>query len=160
MTDKSLGLMDSSPAEGERYDWTDVQFLTRLRTMLAGRAAEKIILKKISTGASNDFERASLLARQMVGVYGMSAEFGVKSLPLDQHGFPVSKVGEILLDKFNQAWGKMVDEMEAATDRLIEKHRAQIEACAKALYEEETLTGDEFRSIWNAAAEANNSAEH
>jgi ATP-dependent Zn protease len=54
----------------------------------------------------------------------------------------------------------MVDEMEAATDRLIEKHRAQIEACAKALYEEETLTGDEFRSIWNAAAEANNSAEH
>lgn len=160
MTDKSLGLMDSSPAEGERYDWTDVQFLTRLRTMLAGRAAEKIILKKISTGASNDFERASLLARQMVGVYGMSAEFGVKSLPLDQHGFPVSKVGEILLDKFNQAWGKMVDEMEAATDRLIEKHRAQIEACAKALYEEETLTGDEFRSIWNAFAEANNSTEH
>lgn len=148
MTDKSLGLMDSSPEEGERYDWTDVQFMMRLRTMLAGRAAEKIILNKISTGASNDFERASQLARQMVGVYGMSREFGVKSLPLDQHGFPISKVGEILLDKFNQAWGKIVDEMEAATDAHIEKHRVQIEACATVLYEDETMTGDEFRRIW------------
>ncbi|HNH74403.1 MAG TPA: hypothetical protein PLF23_11530, partial [Candidatus Obscuribacter sp.] len=158
MTDKSLGLMDSSPEEGERYDWTDVQFRMRLRTMLAGRAAEKIILAKISTGASNDFERASTLARQMVGVYGMSSEFGVKSLPLDQYGFPVSKVGEVLLDKFNQAWGNLVDEMEKATDELITRHRAQIEACAKVLYEEETLTGDEFRRIWNENAPGNNTA--
>lgn len=158
MTDKSLGLMDSSPEEGERYDWTDVQFRMRLRTMLAGRAAEKIILAKISTGASNDFERASTLARQMVGVYGMSSEFGVKSLPLDQYGFPVSKVGEVLLDKFNQAWGNLVDEMEKATDELITRHRAQIEACAKVLYDEETLTGDEFRRIWNENAPGNNTA--
>ncbi|OPZ91703.1 MAG: ATP-dependent zinc metalloprotease FtsH [bacterium ADurb.Bin425] len=152
MTDKALGLMDSSPAEGERYDWTDEQFLLRLKTMLAGRAAEKILLAKISTGASNDFERASTLARQMVGVYGMSKEFGVKSLPLDQHGFPVSKVGEILLDKFNQAWGNLIDQMERETDEVIEKHRAQIEHCAKALFEEETLTGDEFRRLWQESA--------
>lgn len=152
MTDKSLGLMDSSPEEGERYDWTDVQFNIRLQMMLAGRAAEKILLQKISTGASNDFERASGLARQMVGVYGMSKEFGVKSLPLDQHGFPVSKVGEILLDKFNVAWGKIVDDSEAATDVIIKAHTAQIEACARKLYEEETLTGDEFRAIWFANA--------
>lgn len=152
MTDKSLGLMDSSPEEGERYDWTDTQFNVRLQMMLAGRAAEKILLNKISTGASNDFERASGLARQMVGVYGMSKEFGVKSLPLDQHGFPVSKVGEILLDKFNVAWGKVVDDSEAATDVIIKAHIPQIEACARALYEEETLTGDEFRQIWFANA--------
>ncbi len=152
MTDKSLGLMDSSPEEGERYDWTDVQFNIRLQMMLAGRAAEKILLQKISTGASNDFERASGLARQMVGVFGMSKEFGVKSLPLDKHGFPVSNVGEILLDKFNVAWGKIVDDSEAATDVIIKAHTAQIEACARVLYEEETLTGEEFRRIWLAAA--------
>jgi cell division protease FtsH len=58
MTDKSLGLMDSSPEEGERYDWTDEQFIIRLKMMLAGRAAEKILLNKISTGASNDFDPA------------------------------------------------------------------------------------------------------
>ncbi len=148
MTDKTLGLMDSSPEEGERYDWTDQQFNVRLQTMLAGRAAEKILLSKISTGASNDFERASGLARQMVGVYGMSRAFGVKSLPMDQHGFPIAKVGEILLDKFNQEWGRIVDEAEAATDVIITKHRVQIEACARVLFEEETLTGDEFRKIW------------
>lgn len=108
MTEKSLGLMDSSPEEGERYDWTDQnKHLIRLETMLAGRGAEKLVLNKISTGASNDFERTSQLARQMVGVYGMSKTFGVKSLPLDQHGFPVSKVGEILLDKFNLTGAKL-----------------------------------------------------
>lgn len=148
MTDKSLGLMDSSPEEGERYDWTAEQFRIRLQSMLAGRAAEKIMLGKISTGASNDFERASALARQMVGFYGMSKEFGVKSIPLDRHGFPVSNIGEIMLDKFNQTWGKLIDDMESATDATIEKHRPQIEACAKVLFEEETLTGDDFRRIW------------
>ncbi len=152
MTEKSLGLMDSSPEEGERYDWTDEQFKIRLQMMLAGRAAEKVLLGKVSTGASNDFERASTLARQMVGIYGMSVEFGVKSLPLDQYGFPMSRVGEILLDKFNQAWGNLIDRMEAETDALIEAHRSQIEACAQALFEEETLTGDEFRRIWQENA--------
>lgn len=159
MTEKSLGLMDSSPEEGERYDWTDQQFLIRLQMMLAGRGAEKLVLNKISTGASNDFERTSQLARQMVGVYGMSKSFGVKSLPLDQHGFPVSKVGEILLDKFNLAWGEIVDNAEASCDELLAKHRKQIEACATVLYEEETLTGDEFRRIWKEAGEADPAVE-
>lgn len=147
MTDKSLGLMDSSPEEGERYDWTDEQFRIRLRMMLAGRAAEKILLGKISTGASNDFEQASQLARQMVGVYGMSQEFGVKSIPLDRYGFPASNIGD-LLKKFNDAWGKIIDDAEKETDEIIKKHRAQIEAAADVLYDNETMTGDEFRQIW------------
>ncbi|HMO20551.1 MAG TPA: hypothetical protein PKC98_06235, partial [Candidatus Melainabacteria bacterium] len=154
MTDKSLGLMDSSPEEGERYDWTKDQFRIRLQMMLAGRAAEKVILSKISTGASNDFERASQLARQMVGVYGMSEAFGVKSLPLDRYGFPASNIGEIMLDKFNRAWGDLIDEMEKATDEIIKKHRSQIEAVAKVLYENETMTGAEFRALWQEHAPA------
>jgi cell division protease FtsH len=148
MTDKSLGLMDSSPEEGERYDWTDEQFNIRLRMMLAGRAAEKVILNKISTGASNDFERASALARQMVGAYGMSEAFGNKSIPLDQHGFPVSNIGETMLKQFNDAWGRIIDTMQAETEEHIRRHRAQIEHAAKALYDDETLTGDEFRRLW------------
>jgi cell division protease FtsH len=159
MTDKSLGLMDSSPEEGERYDWTREQFMVRLQMMLAGRAAEKVILNKISTGASNDFERASALARQMVGVYGMSEEFGNKSIPLDQHGFPVSNIGETMLQKFNDTWGSMIDTMQAATEAHIEKHRDQIERCARALYDEETLTGEEFRRIWAGDSELPPQAE-
>jgi len=162
MTDKSLGLMDSSPEEGERYDWTREQFLIRLQMMLAGRAAEKVILNKISTGASNDFERASQLARSMVGVYGMSDEFGNKSIPLDQYGFPASNIGETMLQKFNDTWGAIIDKMQADTEAHIAKHRVQIERCARALYEEETLTGDEFRALWaqedkpNSGEEVNN----
>lgn len=152
MTDKSLGLMDSSPAEGERYDWTREQFTVRIRTMLAGRAAEKLLLSKISTGASNDFERASLLARQMVGNFGMTEEFGVKSIPLDQNGFPASQVGETMMVKFNNAWGEMIDRLEKETDEMINAHRVQIEAAAKRLFDEETLTGDEFRKIWAESA--------
>jgi len=148
MTDKSLGLMDSSPEEGERYDWTDEQFIIRLRMMLAGRAAEKVILGKLSTGASNDFERASLLARQMVGSFGMTREFGNKSIPLDQHGFPASNIGETMLKAFNDAWGAIIDTTQAETEAHIEKHRAQIEHCSQALYDEETLTGDDFRRLW------------
>jgi cell division protease FtsH len=151
MTDKSLGLMDSSPEEGERYDWTDEQFTIRLRMMLAGRAAEKVILSKISTGASNDFERASQLARQMVGVYGMSKEFGNKSIPLDQHGFPASNIGETMLKQFNDAWGGIIDTAQADTEAFIAAHRTQVEHAANALYDEETLTGDEFRRLWAEA---------
>ncbi|MBS1994390.1 MAG: AAA family ATPase [Cyanobacteria bacterium SZAS LIN-3] len=158
MTDKSLGLMDSSPEEGERYDWTDEQFIIRLKMMLAGRAAEKVLLKKISTGASNDFERASALARQMVGVYGMSEAFGNKSIPLDQHGFPASNIGETMLQKFNDAWGKLIDDMQAETERLIEEHKSQIEYCAQHLYEDETLTGDEFRRLWAEKAQMDKDA--
>ncbi len=152
MTDKSLGLMDSSPEEGERYDWTDEQFTIRLRMMLAGRAAEKMLLGKISTGASNDFERASQLARQMVGVYGMSKAFGNKSIPLDQHGFPVSNIGETMLKTFNDAWGTIIDTAQKETEAFIEKHKVQIEACGQKLYEDETLTGDDFRKLWKDSA--------
>jgi|GEM_PF-691054 len=159
MTDKSLGLMDSSPEEGERYDWTDEQFIIRLKMMLAGRAAEKVLLNKISTGASNDFERASGLARQMVGVYGMSEAFGNKSIPLDQHGFPVSNIGENMLQKFNDAWGKIIDDMQAETERLIKEHEAQIEYCAQHLYDDETLTGDEFRRLWAEKAQIDKDAK-
>jgi cell division protease FtsH len=151
MTDKSLGLMDSAPEEGERYDWTDEQFTIRLRMMLAGRAAEKMLLGKISTGASNDFERASQLARSMVGVYGMSEAFGNKSIPLDQHGFPVSNIGETMLRTFNDAWGKIIDDAQAATEAFIKKHKVQVHHCANALYDDETLTGDEFRRLWKEA---------
>ena len=154
MTDKSLGLMDSSPEEGERYDWTDEQFVIRLKMMLAGRAAEKVILRKISTGASNDFERASQLARSMVGAYGMHEAFGNKSIPLDQYGFPASNIGETMMVKFNDAWGSMIDQMQRDTEALVEQHKARIKYCARRLFNDETLTGDEFRRLFGEELEA------
>ena len=155
MTDKSLGLMDSSPDEGERYDWTDVQFIIRLKMMLAGRAAEKVILGKISTGASNDFERASQLARADGRLLTACHEaFGNKSIPLDQNGFPTSNIGETMMVKFNDAWSEIIDRMQRETEALITEHKAQIRYCAKRLYDDETLTGDEFRALFAKELEA------
>jgi len=148
MTSKSLGLMESAPQE-DRYGWSKEQFLIRIKTMLAGRIAEQLIGGEVSTGASNDFERASLLARQMVGIYGMSDAFGLISIPLNKAGFPSSDIGPDLVSEFNTAWRKIISECESDTRGLIEAHRDCIVRTAEALLEEETLSGDRFAELWN-----------
>jgi cell division protease FtsH len=153
MTSKSLGLMESAPQE-DRYGWSREQFLIRIKTMLAGRIAEEQIGGETSTGASNDFERASLLARQMVGIYGMSEQLGLISIPLNKAGFPASDIGADLVSEFNTAWRKIITDCETETRKLIEEHRACIIRTADALLEEETLTGDRFHEIWNQCPES------
>jgi cell division protease FtsH len=148
MTSKSLGLMENVPEE-DVLSWSKNRFLIKIVTLLAGRAAEEILAGEISTGASNDFERASQLARQMVGIYGMSDELGVASLPLDRYGFPVSNVGEAMLGEFNGAWRKIVAECNEQARGLIEKYKNRINFVAYALYEEEKLSGEQFRDLWN-----------
>lgn len=150
MTTKSLGLMESYTEE-ERYGWSKDQLLQRIKTMLAGRAAEELIAGEISTGASNDFERASQLARFMVGVYGMSS-LGVISIPLDQYGFPRAHIGQRLEVEFDEAWRSIIRDCDKETRSIINAHREQILACAKALLDEETVTGDRFREVWAANA--------
>lgn len=150
MTTKSLGLMESYTEE-ERYGWSKDQFIQRIKTMLAGRAAEELIAGEISTGASNDFERASQLARFMVGAYGMS-NLGPISIPLDEFGFPRAHIGQRLEVEFDDAWRTLIRECDKETREIIEAHRAQILSSAKVLFDEETVTGDRFREAWAAGA--------
>jgi cell division protease FtsH len=147
MTSKSLGLMESHPEE-DRYGWSKEQFLTRIKMMLAGRVAEELVGGEVSTGASNDFERASQLARFMVGAYGMSDELGPISLPLDQHGFPRTIIGGGLDAEFNAAWRKIIRDCEEETRKMVKENHARIERVALVLLDEETLTGDRFRELW------------
>ncbi len=146
MTTKSLGLMESHTEE-ERYGWSQAQFIQRIKTMLAGRAAEEMIANSISTGASNDFERASQLARFMVGIYGMS-KLGPISIPLDEHGFPRANIGARLEAQFDEAWREIISECDKHTRELIAENRARIVHASNVLFEEETLTGDRFREVW------------
>lgn len=148
MTTKSLGLMESHPEE-DRYGWSKEEFIQRIKTMLAGRAAEELIGKSVSTGASNDFERASQLARCMAAVYGMTDELGVISLPVDRYGFPVSNIGPDLQAEFNRTWRKIIKDCDEDTRRIIEENRDKIVRVSEVLFEEETLTGDQFRELWN-----------
>ncbi|MCC7531902.1 MAG: hypothetical protein IT342_25595, partial [Candidatus Melainabacteria bacterium] len=71
------------------------------------------------------------------------------SLPLDRHGFPVSNIGEALLGEFNSAWRKIVTECNEQARGLIEKYKNRINFVAYALYEEEKLSGEQFRDLWN-----------
>lgn len=150
MTTKSLGLMESHPEE-DRYGWSKEQFILRIKTMLAGRVAEDKIGKSVSTGASNDFERASQLARCMAAIYGMTDELGVISIPVDKNGFPVGNIGQDLMAEFNKTWRKIIADCYTDTVRIIEENREKIVRAADVLFEEETLTGDYFREIWNKA---------
>jgi|JI6StandDraft_1071083.scaffolds.fasta_scaffold00372_14 cell division protease FtsH len=149
MTDKSLGLMESGSDE-DRYGWDKKEFLLRIKTMLAGRAAEERIGGSCSTGASNDFERASMLARQMVGMFGMSEEFGVRTIPLDRNALPVGQIGNTLMETFTTAWSRIVDECQKEVCQLIDDNRERIIRASDVLFEEEVLSGDRFREIWNA----------
>jgi cell division protease FtsH len=149
MTDKSLGLMESGSDE-DRYGWDKKEFILRIKTMLAGRAAEERIGGSCSTGASNDFERASMLARQMVGMFGMSEEFGVRTIPLDRNALPVGQIGNTLMETFTTAWSRIVDECQKEVCQLIDDNRERIIRAADVLFEEEVLSGDRFREIWNA----------
>lgn len=154
MTTKSLGLMESHPEE-DRYGWSKEQFILRIKTMLAGRVAEDKIGKSVSTGASNDFERASQLARCMAAIYGMTDELGVISIPVDKNGFPVGNIGQDLMAEFNATWRKIIADCYADTVRIIEENREKIVRASDILFEEETLTGDQFREIWNQKSTQN-----
>lgn len=146
MTTKSLGHMESIPEE-DRYGWTREQFLIRIKSALAGRISEEMHADSVSTGASNDFEKASQMARGMVGAYGMSS-LGLISLPLDQHGFPVGNIGPELQSEFNSAWRKIITDCEAEVRQIIGSNGEKIKRIAEILLEEETLTGQRFRELW------------
>lgn len=152
MTDKSLGLMESG-SEEDRYGWDKKEFILRIKTMLAGRAAEERIGGSCSTGASNDFERASMLARQMVGSYGMSEEFGVRTIPLDRNALPVGQIGNALMETFTTAWSRIVDECQKEVCQLIDDNKERIIRSANVLFDEEVLSGERFREVWNAPLE-------
>ncbi len=153
MTDKSLGLMESG-SEEDRYGWDKKEFILRIKTMLAGRAAEERIGGSCSTGASNDFERASMLARQMVGSYGMSEEFGVRTIPLDRNALPVGQIGNNLMETFTTAWSRIVDDCQKEVCQLIDDNKERIIRSANVLFDEEVLSGERFREVWNAPLES------
>lgn len=146
MTTKSLGHMESIPEE-DRYGWTREQFLIRIKSALAGRISEEMHAGSVSTGASSDFEKASQMARGMVGAYGMSS-LGLISLPLDQHGFPVGNIGPELQSEFNLAWRKIITDAEAEVRQIVGNNGEKIKRIAEILLEEETLTGQRFRELW------------
>lgn len=139
--------------EDEHFLLTKTELENKIATLTGGRAAEELIFHEITTGASNDIEQATKLARSMVGHFGMSEEFGMVAMENMQNQYLGGdanltcsmetqtkidkKVAEIIQTQYNRAMA------------LLKTHTAKLHEIAKYLYENETITGEEFMQILN-----------
>ncbi len=150
----ALGYVMQAPEE-EKFLNTKKELEAMLVGYLAGRAAEEIVFDTVTTGASNDIEQATKIARSMITQYGMSEKFGLIGLESIQHryldGRAVSNCGEATAAEIDQEVMKMLKESYDTAKQLLTDHRATLDKIAAFLIEKETITGKEFMKIFREA---------
>lgn len=150
---RALGLTMQLP-EMDRYAYNRQYLLTRIAILFGGRIAEEIFMHQMTTGASNDFERATQLARDMVTRYGMSERMGPMVYAENEGevflGRSVTKtthVSERTMQEVDAEIRRIIDEQYAVARRIIEENRDKMEAMAHALLEWETIDKDQIDDI-------------
>ena len=147
----ALGYVMHTPEE-EKFLNTKAELDAMLVGMLGGRAAEELVFDTVTTGASNDIEQATRVARAMVTQYGMSEKFGLIGLESVQNryldGRPVMHCGEATAAEIDQEVMKMLKDAYAEAKRLLSEHRETMDQIAEFLIEKETITGKEFMQIF------------
>ena len=149
---RALGLTMQLPEE-DRYSYDRQYLMSRIAVLFGGRIAEELFMDQMTTGASNDFERATALARDMVTRYGMS-EMGVMvygenegevflGRSVTQH----KNVSEATMQKVDAEIRRIVDEQYALARGLLEENRDKVEAMAYALLEWETIDSEQIDDI-------------
>ncbi|NLY39718.1 MAG: ATP-dependent metallopeptidase FtsH/Yme1/Tma family protein [Firmicutes bacterium] len=140
--------------EEDRYFMTRSELLDRISTLMAGRAAEKLVLNEISTGAQNDLERATALVRQMIMEYGMSDALGPITLgrKADQVflGRDLGRdrdFSEEIAKAIDQEIRRTVDECYRKAMEILQQNRDKLELIAAALMEKETLDAEEIKAL-------------
>lgn len=150
----ALGYVMQVPEE-EKYLMSKEELLTRIITLYGGRAAEELVFDSVTTGASNDIEKATSLARSMVTQYGMTERFGliglesVESKYLD--GRTVLNCGDATEAEIDQEVMKILRECYEKARELLSQDRETLDQLADYLYEKETITGKEFMKIFRKA---------
>jgi len=146
---KALGITQQLPEE-DRYTYTKEYLLDRLAVLFGGRVAEELALGTISTGAGNDIERATELARRMVAEWGMSEKIGPIAVKIrEQIGEPVEIVSEELRRLIDKEVKRIINETYSRTRELLSQNMDKLENLARALLERETLTGEEIDKAIN-----------
>jgi len=137
--------------EGDHYLMTKEELTNKIVTFTGGRAAEALIFKSITTGASNDIEQATKIARAMITRYGMSDEFGMVALESQSNTYlggdsslacapdTSSLIDQKVIELVNASYEKAY--------KLLEQNKMKLHELAKFLYEKETITGEEFMEI-------------
>lgn len=148
----ALGYVMQVPEE-EKYLMNKDEMITRLTTLLAGRAAEEVVFDQITTGAANDIEQATKIARAMVTQYGMSDEFGLMGLETieDQYlgGNTVRNCSDATSALIDNEIKGMLKDCYAEAKKLLSENRDILDEIATYLYDKETITGKEFMAIFN-----------
>lgn len=147
----ALGYVMQVPEE-EKYLNTQVEMENQLVTLLAGRAAEAIKFPSVTTGASNDMEKATDIARSMVTMYGMSEEFGMVTLENVQNryldGRAVMNCSDETATAIDNEVRKMIKEAYQKAYDLLLQNVEVLDALAEYLIDKETITGKEFMEIY------------
>ncbi|MGN0482692.1 MAG: ATP-dependent zinc metalloprotease FtsH [Lachnospiraceae bacterium] len=147
----ALGYTLQVPEE-EKFLMTKKELQAKLVIYMGGRAAEEITSDSVTTGASNDIEMATKIARSMVTMYGMSDEFGLMGLESVENryldGRPVMNCGEQTAAKIDDVVQKLLKDSYDEAIRLLSENRDILEEIAGYLYEHETITGKEFMKIF------------
>ena len=135
----------------ERNLMTQEELINKIATLTGGRCAEKLIFNSITTGASNDIEQATKLARAMITRYGMSDRFGMVALETQNNPYlggdsslscspqTAADIDQMVVDTVKYGYDTAMD--------LLEKNQKKLHELAKYLYEKETITGEEFMQI-------------
>ena len=148
----SLGYVMQVPEE-EKYLMSKDELEARLVTLLAGRAAEEIVFSSITTGASNDIEKATQIARAMITQYGMSDKFGLMSLESVENpyldGRTVMNCGDATAGEVDKEVMKLLKVCFEKAKLLLIENRDILDKIAAFLYEKETITGKEFMKIFH-----------
>jgi cell division protease FtsH len=152
---RALGVTMQLP-EGDRYSLDKERMLSTISVLFGGRIAEEVFMHQMTTGASNDFERATQLARDMVTRYGMTDELGPMVYAENEGevflGRSITKttsMSEETMRKVDLVIRRIIDEQYSIARKLIEENHDKMHAMAKALLEWETIDSDQIDDIMN-----------
>src|SRR5687767_11004735 len=145
---------------------TRAELLARIRGLLGGRAAEEVVFGEISTGAENDLERATGIARQMVCVYGMTDRIGLSHVAHRQNGMLTGPDAQLQRDsseatarEIDEEVKKILDRSYAEAKQILSTKRNHLESVSAELLKSETLNGDEFYQLIGKQRPANKPGE-
>ena len=142
--------------EGNHYLMSQAELENKIATLTGGRAAEELVFQSASTGASNDIEQATKLARAMITRYGMSEDFDMVALETVQNqylgGDASLACSAETAAQIDRQVVDLVKRQHEKASRLLADHRAKLDEIARYLYEKETITGEEFMSILDKPA--------
>ena len=132
---------------------TRTEMENRIVTITAGRAAEEVHFNEVTTGASNDIEKATAMARAIVARYGMTSEFDMVCMERTSGGY----LGSSASRSCSEATARAIDEkvveivrtQHAKAVRLLRENEAKLDELAHFIYKEETITGEQFMEILN-----------